>query len=461
MQKQKYFFIVLFLALGLASHAQTGTETPYSRYGIGELQYGGFARQSAMGGLGAAFQSTSAVNFSNPASYSSIRISTFETALRGEFAQTSTSDLKQTKKGILLNYLSLGFPVMKDNWGASFGLIPVSSTGYNLKESGQVINPNDTITTDFTKYYNGSGGLSRFYIGNGFAPYSKTLDKYYASQHYKDLKEKGDTATINKEVRWRKIVKGFSAGFNASYLFGSLNNVRRVKFSNSAFINTKITESTAYADFYFDYGIQYRYDFTADNKLIIGISGSGGTNIKGRRDVLWTLVSSSDFEANIDTVYLSENEKGKAFIPTFINAGFMFQQGDKWLMGAEYATQQWSRYKAFNSNQKLKDMWRISAGAQYMPTNKLAYRAGIKVEQSYINLNNSRVNDYALSLGVGVPVRLTSTERRLFDNRTMLHFSIEGGQLGTTKNNLVKQQYVRLYVGITANELWFIKRKYD
>jgi len=97
----------------------------------------------------------------------------------------------------------------------------------------------------------------------------------------------------------------------------------------------------------------------------------------------------------------------------------------------------------------------------------------LKVEQSYINLNNSRVNDYSISLGVGVPVRLTSTERRLFDNRTMLHFSIEGGQLGTTSNNLVRQQYVRLYVdlvrqqyvrlyvGITANELWFIKRKYD
>ena len=74
------------------------TETPYSRYGIGELLNSGFARQSAMADWEQPFRSSSAVNFSNPASYSSIRISTFETALRGELAQTSTSDLKQTKR---------------------------------------------------------------------------------------------------------------------------------------------------------------------------------------------------------------------------------------------------------------------------------------------------------------------------------------------------------------------------
>ncbi len=156
-----------------------------------------------------------------------------------------------------------------------------------------------------------------------------------------------------------------------------------------------------------------------------------------------------------------ENQKGKTLIPTTFNAGFMYQKGEKWLVGAEYAMQQWSKFKTSGSSQNLKDTKRVSAGAQYMPTNKLAYRFGVRYAQTYINLQDSKVNDYAISLGVGLPIRLTSTERRLFDNRTMLHFGVEAGQLGTTNNNLVKQQYARLYIGITANELWFIKRRYD
>ena len=44
-------------------------------------------------------------------------------------------------------------------------------------------------------------------------------------------------------------------------------------------------------------------------------------------------------------------------------------------------------------------------------------------------------------LWVWCAVRL---KQKLFDNRThVFTFSIEGGQLGTTSNNLVRQQYVR------------------
>lgn len=454
------FFIVLLFVSSVAT-AQTGTETPYSRYGIGEMFYNGFARQTAMGGLGAAYQSSSAVNFSNPASYSHLRITTFETALRGELARTSSSGDAQTKKGVLLNYLSLGFPVIKDHWGASFGLIPVSSSGYNLKDDGSTVNPNDTITSTFTRLYSGKGGLSRFYIGNGFAPFSKSLDNFHTSKRYADLRNAGDSAAIHRAERSRNFFKGLAVGFNASYLFGTLTNERRVKFDNPSFMNIKNSNSTSFNDFYFDYGLTWFFDLKNDYRLTIGASGAGGTNIRGRRDVLQTLVASNSFESNIDTVYMVENEKGKIFIPADFTAGFMLQQSEKWMLGAEFNFQQWSRYRSFNQDQKLKDSWRISAGGQYMPTPKLSYRAGIRYERTYINLNNTPVNDYALSLGAGVPIRLTSTERRTFDNKTMLHFTLEAGQMGTTSNNLVKQQYVRFYVGITANELWFIKRKYD
>jgi hypothetical protein len=455
------FFSFLFSLVINFCNAQTGTETPYSRYGIGELQFNGFARQTAMGALGAAYQHASALNFSNPASYSALRISTFETALRGEIARTSSSSNAQTKKGTLLNYLALGFPVIKDNWGASFGLIPVSATGYNLKDTGSVLNPNDTISTSFSKLYEGKGGLSRFYIGNGFAPFAKGLDKFYTSNRYKQLQAEGDSAKIKQLVNTKRVLKGISFGFNASYLFGSLINQRSLQYNTTAFINTKLVDNTSFGDFYFDYGLMYNYEFKNDRSLTIGVSGAGGTNISSRRDILWTLVSSSSVASNIDTIYFVEGQKGRTFIPATISAGFMFQSGEKWMWGAEYALQQWSKYKSVTDNQKLQDSYRLSFGGQYMPTYKFAYRAGFRYEKSYLDLRNTVINDYALSLGVGVPIRLSSTERRLFENRTMLHFTIEGGQKGTTANSLIKQDYVRFYVGITANELWFIKRKYD
>jgi hypothetical protein len=89
------------------------------------------------------------------------------------------------------------------------------------------------------------------------------------------------------------------------------------------------------------------------------------------------------------------------------------------------------------------------------------YRLGYRFSKTYLELKNTPVNDNAISAGLGVPIRLTSIERRMTDNRTMLHFTVEGGRRGTTSNNLIRHDYVRLYIGITANELWFIKRKYD
>jgi Outer membrane protein transport protein (OMPP1/FadL/TodX) len=466
--KKIYFAFCIcqcFLMLhAVTSKAQTGTETPYSRYGIGELLFNGFANQSAMGGIGAAYHNASAINFSNPASYASTRISTFETAIRGELAKATTSSVSENKKGTLLNYLSLGFPVMKDNWGASFGLIPVSASGYNLKTTSSVNNVNDTVNSTYDVLYNGKGGLSRFYLGNGFAPWSKGLEKFYKSANYQQLLAANDTVAINKLVRNKKLLKGISFGFNASYLFGSLSNERRVRYNSSAFINTKITDNVSYSDFYFDYGFIYEYEFKNNYKLSVGASAAAGTNIKGRQDFLWALVSSSSIESNIDTVQFIEGRQGKTFIPASVTAGFMLKKGEKWLVGADYSIQQWSKFRSFNatkSDDKLKDSYKISLGGQYAPTEKLAYRAGFRYGKSYLNLNNTAINDYAVSAGLGIPVRLSSAERRLYDNKTMLHFTVEAGQQGTTSNNLIRKDYVRFYVGITANELWFIKRKYD
>ena len=69
---KKILAAVLFTALATHSFAQSGTNSPYSQYGLGLLsdQTSGFNR--GMNGLGLGFREHNQVNYINPASYSSI-----------------------------------------------------------------------------------------------------------------------------------------------------------------------------------------------------------------------------------------------------------------------------------------------------------------------------------------------------------------------------------------------------
>src|SRR5204863_1162855 len=85
---------------------------------------------------------------------------------------------------------------------------------------GAPVNGANVINT-----YEGTGGVNRFFIGNAFT-----------------------------------IKKNFSAGFNASYLFGTLDRINMTDFGGNYFYNTRYTYSTLIRDFYFDWGLQYVFD---------------------------------------------------------------------------------------------------------------------------------------------------------------------------------------------------------
>ncbi|MBK7854142.1 MAG: hypothetical protein IPJ79_03890 [Bacteroidetes bacterium] len=192
--RNSFLFLLIFVAINTSSFAQGGTESPYSRYGIGDLQSNGFIHQTGMGGVSAGFNNSSAINFGNPASYSTIKITTFETSANIEAKKFSNATQSQTNKGASLNYLTVGFPVLRGEWGASFGIMPYSLTGYDLTNPGSIINPNDTITYQYNERYKGSGGLSRFFIGTGIAPFANDTISFFKSAKYYKLKESNETA---------------------------------------------------------------------------------------------------------------------------------------------------------------------------------------------------------------------------------------------------------------------------
>lgn len=461
--RNSFLFLLAFIANTTLLFAQGGTESPYSRYGLGDLQNNGFIHQTGMGGISAGFNNSSAINFGNPASYSSIKITTFETSASIEAKKFSNANESQTNKGAALNYLTVGFPVMRGEWGAAFGIMPYSLTGYDLTNPGSVTNPNDTITTLYNERYVGNGGLSRFFIGTGAAPFATDTITFYKSGKYFRLKENDDTTKISSIVKRLKVFSGLSIGVNASYLFGSIEQSRKVEFQNTTtFFNTGVNDLTYYGDFYLDYGLHYKYQFANSTKFTLGVNGAMAADISAKRDFTEYNYKSTAFGETVkDTVTFKEGVKGSSTIPMYWNAGFTLEKG-KWMFGADYGMQDWSNYESFGEkSQALSNSYHVAVGAGYKPKMRAQYRAGLNYSKTYLDLRDTEIKDYSFSLGAGLPIRLTQTERRDEDIKTLLHFALVGGQKGTTDNNLLKEQYVRFYVGVTFNERWFQKRKYD
>src|SRR5437762_2590918 len=123
--------LFLFLFFPYLSSAQS-TNSPYSRFGIGDIQSQSFLKNKGMGGTSRAFSSPFNINFVNPASLSSLLLTTFEIAVAGNVTEFESGSLKQQSGTSSLNYFALGFPIKANKWGTAFGLLPFTNTGYNI-----------------------------------------------------------------------------------------------------------------------------------------------------------------------------------------------------------------------------------------------------------------------------------------------------------------------------------------
>ncbi len=432
--------ICFFCFVALLSNAQTTTNSPYSRYGFGELQSTGFVKNLSMGGTGVAVTNDSVapyyINVLNPASYVTNRITTFETGLNSQFLTISSSSGKAKLNSVAPAYLAFGIPFTKW-WGASFGLMPYSQVGYTISADSVY----DNIGT-VTSSYKGSGGINKAYFGSGF-----------------------------------RINKYLSVGGNFSYLFGTIENERRSIISGGNIFNTKIIKSTNVSDINFDYGINS--GFLIDSlkgkalnekiKLNFGATASLAKDINAKSDIFAaTFISTNAFyDTDLDTIQFEEDVKGKINLPLALSFGLSFKKGERILVAADYAMQQWSQSSYYGENLGLKNSMRTSIGIQYNPASsgfsksnyfkRIQYRAGLKYSSSFIQVNNTQITETSVSFGFGLPVgRL-----RQYQQFSMFNFGFEFGTRGTTDNGLVKENFIKAVIGITINDRWFIKPKFD
>ena len=416
MNKLKKLVLVLFVFSGLSAFAQLGTSSPYSRFGLGDLQGNVFPVDNALGGGVTALSSSNSVNPSNPASYTSFRANSFLFSTGGlhNTTQIQNSTDKQVTNNSAFSHLTIAFPI-SSKLGASFGMLPYSNIGYTLNARDSAENA-DMI-------YTGDGGLSKVYFGGAYEPF-----------------------------------KGFSLGINASYLFGGLNRRKKLDYDDESFFDSRSNSSINLKGYYYELGLLYKKELANEKELSFGLTANNNSTLRAKRSNIVETIS-GPYEIVKDTAS-NVVEWGEVTLPNYISTGLMYRDGEKWLLIADYSMQNWDDYTLLGESDDLSNSMRLSGGLQYTPEfnsvtkyyKRMQYRLGAAYSNTPLTLNDTQLKEMSVSFGFGIPVK---------KSRTKYDVSLTLGQRGTTDNSLIKEQFVKFGLSVSYDGIWFVKRKYD
>jgi len=434
-QKLKYTLAACLFIVSVAVHAQVTVQSPYSKFGVGNVKGSLLPQLRAMGGISTAVYKNAYfnnLNMQNPASYAGITAVTLDMGLSGSFNELKNSKLSENSFNATLSHVALGFNISRKS-GLSFGIMPYSELGYNFKNTVK-IGSTTANQKDVDFLYTGEGGLTKSYIGYGIGL--------------------GDHLRV---------------GANIEYLFGNLSESRSTQFVNDpGAMSSRMQDKNSIGGLAYSYGAQY--DIRIDNKtsLVLGYSGSSSSKINSTKSNYVTQYKIDGTGAEspaIDTLFRTENSKTNLQLPLVHNFGIALQKNDNWLIGVDYRMGKWSNLTIDHVNQNLQDTYGFSVGGQIVPDfssinnyfKRVEYRLGFQYDKTYIQMNNQDVKQMAITMGLGLP--MSSYSRGTFYKANI---TAEFGKRGSIANGLLQERYINFHLGFTLNDSsWFRRFKFD
>lgn len=400
--------LIMFSVIG--AMADNGINSPYSRYGVGVLADQSLGTNRQMGGLGYALRSHRFVNLKNPASFSTADTLTmlFEAGFSMQNVNFKEGNKRINAKNASFDYVAMQFRLCK-GLGMSAGFLPYSNVGYSFSTtSSQGTNEVHSET------YTGTGGLYQPYIGLGWSPFS-----------------------------W------FAAGVTGSYIYGDITHQVVSEFANST--NRSKTYNAIIRNYKVDFGVQFMSKLAAKHHLTLGATYSLGHDMNAKATLTET-TSDATNETSIPSGFVLPNTYG---------GGFAYKYDDQWTIGADYTYEQWSAATFFDAISTGTDRSKISIGVEYSPKElsknllkMMNYRAGIHYAQPYTRINGHEgCDEYGISAGVSVPFYNNNNS---YSHGT-LHISGQFIHLRPRSAGLITENYLRINIGITFNESWFMK----
>lgn len=415
MSSNKALFSALFIMGAVAANAQSSTNSPYTRYGLGELSDQAFAHNAAMGGIGYALRSSEQINVMNPASYSAVDSLSFmfDIGMGLKSSNYQENGYKTNAKNASFDYLAMQFR-LHPRVGFAVGFTPYSNVGYKFSRTSDIENSDDVTLTN--TFY-GDGGLQQIFGGIGF-----------------------------------KILDNLSIGANVGYFYGEIDYQTLATLSNGG-DQTTTYNNISINSYIANFGLQYTQKLSKTDKVTLGLVYGLGHDLKSTETKGIQVTDGSSYSELTE-----ETIKDSYGIPSTFGAGLTWQHKQNLTVGADYTLQQFENVKYDNSTDFYKNRTRIGAGIEYMPSlygrnylSRIRYRAGAYYSSSYMKLPEyDGPKEWGVSAGFGLPLHL-------FQRNTML--SITGQYvrvLPSVKGMLSENRFV-LKLGLTFNEHWFMK----
>ncbi|MEW7290193.1 hypothetical protein [Aquimarina sp. 2304DJ70-9] len=412
----KKILVIVLVVVATTSNAQEGTSSPYSFYGIGIQKFKGTVENRSMGGLSVLTDSIH-LNLQNPASFGELRLTAYTVGATYNNYKIKNANESSSGDNATLDYLAVGIPAGK--FGFGFGIVPLTSVGYEL---------NDTSVADVERQFTGKGGLNKVFLAAGV-----------------------------------KVNKNLSVGVDFNYNFGNIENKAILRRSNVQFDTREITNSDLSA-FSLSLGVVYKTMLTEKLELSASIVSTPSFELtsENTRELATVVINDNGQEGVVERQDVLVEDQD-IDLPSEFKFGSGIGENKKWFVGAEYVYMDSGKFTNAlfsEDNIEYKSASKFKLGGYYLPkynsltsyVSRIVYRAGFRYEETGLLIDGNSIDEFGMSFGVGLPVG------RLFSN---LNIGFEYGQRGTTDFGLIKEEFFNVSIGLSLNDKWFRKIKFN
>lgn len=422
MSNKKTLISAVFAAASMFAFAQSSTNSPYTRLGLGDLSDQIFTSNAAMGGTGNALRSSRHINPINPASYTSVDSLSFmfDIGFSMKSSNYEENGTRTNARNSSFDYLAIQLR-LHPRIGMAVGFTPFSTVGYNFSTTDYTSESNSESTTNT---YFGDGGTNVIFGGLGI-----------------------------------KVVENLSIGANIGYLYGKQEYSTTVTLSNGG-DNTVNYRNIRIKGYKLDLGLQYTHPIGKNNNMTLGLTYSLGHDLNSTEVVGTQVTDGSSYASTSEETFY----KGYG-IPSNYGIGLSYQYKNNITVCADYTLQEWSKAKLPAYAGKYDNRNKFSLGFEYIPDmtgrkflQRLSYRAGVFYNSPYLKIpGDAEATSYSdgpreigVTAGFGFPLSL-------FQRKTMLSVTGQYINLTPKANNLMTENRFVLKIGLTLNEPWFMK----